>query len=85
MNNNGDKPAYAHCMVDPSSGAYLIEPGMSKRERFAMAAMQGILANHSSIDRGISAVLKGTTDGLAGHVAGMAIEYADELLKQLES
>jgi hypothetical protein len=36
--NNGDKPAYAHCMVDSNSGAHLIEPGLTKREMLAMNA-----------------------------------------------
>jgi hypothetical protein len=71
--NNGDKPAYAHCMVDPSSGASLIEPGLTKREMFAMAAMQGILSGHMA------------SEGREQSIADQSVRMADELLKALES
>ncbi len=44
--------------------------GLTKREMFAMAAMQGILARAGSPDRSVNARL--------------AVEYADALLKELE-
>ncbi|WP_407498834.1 hypothetical protein [Elizabethkingia anophelis] len=49
-------------------------PGLSKREYFAGLAMQGILASDNS-----GAWLK------PQDVAGKSIQYADELLKQLEN
>ena len=87
---NGNNPAFPYASQDAFVRGGMAEAGISlagltKREMFAMAAMQGILANEASIERGISAVLKGTAKGLASHVAGMSVEYADELLKQLES
>ena len=45
--------------------------GLTKREMFAMAAMQGICANSSD---------RYTYEQLAGH----AVAHADALLKQLE-
>lgn len=46
------------------------QSGLTKREMFAMAAMQGILARTGSTDRSVNARL--------------AVEYADALLKELE-
>lgn len=43
---------------------------LTKREMFAMAAMQGILARTGSTDRNVNARL--------------AVEYADALLKELD-
>ena len=44
--------------------------GMTKREYFAAAALQGILANSSQL-------------ASADHTASLAIEYADKLLEKL--
>ena len=70
---NGNLPAMpvrGNC-VD-ASGAYcgdvVYSSGLTKREQFAMAAMQGILA-------------KGGSGKL---VSERAVEYADELLAELE-
>lgn len=73
--NNPDKSAY------PVHGGYdcddprnkIIGGGLSKREMFAMAAMQGLCANSIA-----------GPHRLPGNLAAEAIEYADELLKQLE-
>lgn len=46
--------------------------GFTKREVFAMAAMQGILSNPARAQ-------------LGAHVAKDALLYADELLKELEN
>lgn len=73
--NNGSKPAYP--LLDPNSSYY--ETGMTKREAFAMAAMQGILANHGlpcgwTIDD-LAEKTKSVTDA--------SVILADQLLKQL--
>lgn len=61
------------------------EGGMTKREAIAVAAMQGILSNEFMIENGMNALMKGNVNSLESHVAGMALEFADELLKKLES
>ena len=56
------------------------EYGLTKREHYAGLAMQGMLSNS-----GTSNYLKGNIDLLVPElVSKFAIEYADELLKQLE-
>lgn len=74
--NNGDLPAMpveGNC-VD-ASGAYcgdvVYSEGLTKREQFAMAAMQG---------------LRTCTDGvyIAEDLARHAVEYSDALLAELE-
>ena len=80
MTKNADKPAY------PSGEAYrsqsmpggdwveckkgALHNGLTKREMFAMAAMQGILTRSANTDRGA--------------IASYAVEYADALLAELE-
>lgn len=74
---NGKKPAYPAMDMNSYHGIDRLElrhEGLTKREVFAMAAMQGILANPSWKDQGNTP-----------WIAGVAIVYADELLKQLES
>jgi hypothetical protein len=51
---------------------------LSKRERFAMAAMQGLISGHSEYFHGNGPVM------VPNMVAEYAVRYADELLKQLE-
>jgi hypothetical protein len=63
---NSDKPAYP---VDSQSQSEHYH-GLTKREMFAMAAMQGILANPN-------------WRFSEGWAAGPALMEADELLKQL--
>ena len=78
---NGEKPAYPqsfagdmlHGMLT-SSEKNAANAGMSKREMFAMAAMQGILSNDGWPD-----------NGSPQNVANAAVCFADELLKLLES
>lgn len=72
---NGDMPAYPQSYEKDETRAKIMEAGlkvkgMTKREAFAMAAMQGIIANDGG----------GPPD-----VAHRAVVMADELLKQLES
>lgn len=57
--------------------------GLTKREYFAAIAMQGILANELLMKAGIDIHIKGERE-LSAYVTGMAIEYADALLNQLE-
>lgn len=82
---NGDKPAYpifdsegkptfeSFAKVDPQFAT-----GLTKREYFAAMAMQGLIAscaNPGALASNLAAYPKIPTE---------AIEYADELLKQLE-
>lgn len=78
---NGDLPAMpAHqvwqdCGIDGNSGPHYVETvqqGLTKREMFAMAAMQGLLAKH------------GDDDYPAESIASYAINHADALLAELE-
>lgn len=57
----------------PDNEEYYPQDGLSKREYFAGLAMQGMLAN------------KDACDFDAFMTASISIEYADELLKQLQN
>lgn len=73
---NADKPAYpvhGGGYYDDDPRNHTIGGGLTKREYFAAMAMQGMLASLSGISSDYS------------QIAHMAIEQADELLKQLES
>lgn len=79
---NADKPAYpVECRFGesgPISGVRTGEhtgfmPGLTKREMMAIAAMQGICSNPTSIDIGYQ------------RIAIESVLAADELLKALES
>lgn len=62
------------------------EHGLTKREYFAGLAMRGLLSNLSS-DRAIEAICNTTTEKGVKHttaISVMALEIADELLKQLD-
>lgn len=77
---NGDKPAYpVHGGNGDDPRNQIIQGGLTKREMFAMAAMQGILACPNQLLMGDQ-----RTDSSPKMVASAAIKYADELLKQLE-
>jgi hypothetical protein len=65
---NGDRPAYP-----TNARMYSEAQGMSKRELFAMAAMQGILSGHMA------------SEGREKSIADQSVRMADELLKALES
>jgi hypothetical protein len=69
MNDNAYKRAYP-IDTDITQGQFPPEGGLTKREMFAVMAMQGILSSGS--------------DAAAGNVTRWAVEYADELLKALE-
>ncbi len=70
---NADKPAYPLCSNHTEG------EGMSKREVFSMAAMQGLLSNAPFIQA------LGYYNVDHKHLASISIGIADELLKQLES
>jgi hypothetical protein len=55
--------------------------GLTKREMFAMAAMQGILAKESWFERIIG---EGGEKTFAESIAYASVKMADELLKQLD-
>lgn len=75
MINNADKPAYP--LLDKlvtegvDLGLELKEPGLTKREMFAMAAMQGILSHREKY-------LDCPT------AASYSVKFADALLEELE-
>lgn len=78
MANNGNLPAYpvheiiSACSVDGNSGPYdfsMVHAGLSKREQFAMAALQGILSQMSLYPK---------------DAAEKAVRHADALLAELE-
>jgi len=66
---NGELPAHPTQYLNEHSGNVESSGGLTKREMFAMAAMQGLCASQGY------ASTKSTVD--------KAIEIADELLKQL--
>lgn len=84
--SNGDKPAYPvsiteHTGFSPTHEKIYttnVDGGLTKREMFAMAAMQGLLSGHSEYFHGNGPVM------IPEMVAKHAVEYADALLKQLE-
>lgn len=82
---NKDKPAYPvtldWCIVEKKVYTTTEKQGLTKREMFAMAAMQGILAKH-----GLPS--EWTDEDLADKIKSVSIAsviVADQLLKQLES
>ena len=77
--NNADQPINPTQNLDPKIGEKFYFSGLTKREYFAGLAMQGL----------ISSFTKKASNGLWGveikETIIVAIEYADELLKQLET
>lgn len=86
---NGDKPASpffdinenvygdAIYVYDATGGKQILpfSPGLTKREYFAAMAMQGYIASYGGT----------TTEPNVSIVVKKAVEYADALLKELES
>lgn len=74
---NGDLPAmptiYADMAANGQREIYCDQTGLTKREQFAMAAMQGILSN------GVDFTAHDDKD-----VAQAAVIHADNLLAELE-
>jgi hypothetical protein len=78
---NADKPAY------PSVKPDLLDKGLSgltKREMFAMAAMQGLCSNAFFFQQLGKYEDKAGSEVVDPFIASRSIEIADELLKQLE-
>ena len=73
MDDNRNAPAYP-CGQDVTMGLWKPETGLTKREMFALSAMQGLMANASPKFGGSA----------SDSVAHTAVRYADELLKALE-
>jgi len=76
MTNNADMPAMPGVKFDDSGPPYyipLISKGLTKREMFAMHAMQGLCANS----------IPGS-HCTPNNLTRAAIEYADTLLAALE-
>ena len=77
---NKNKPAYpvthpVTLAMDEKGNCTIPLEGLTKRELFAMAAMQGLISSGNGFLS--SKDIEYITDG--------AVKYADELLKQLES
>lgn len=69
---NSDKPAYP--LPNPDLTEAIQYQGLSKREIYAMSAMQGLCSYHGTFGQNNNCEV----------TARRAIEMADELLKQLE-
>lgn len=92
--NNGSMPAMPTGPLDShethqngfdESGRYQISNGLTKREMFAMHAMQGILSNSGGVIQGNNYSGTGWCNSNAEDLAKWSLECADALLKQLES
>lgn len=78
--NNANAPAHPQLQVMTGPDGvekvtFTSTPGLTKREAFAMAAMQGILANGTFVSN-----LTSTTRGT---VIALSVDLADQLLAQL--
>jgi hypothetical protein len=86
---NSNTPAYPILDKAISEGVdlglELKAPGLTKREMFAMAAMQGLCSNSFFIQQLGKYEDQAGPDAIDPYIAGRSIEIADELLKQLES
>jgi hypothetical protein len=58
--------------------------GLTKREMFAMNAMQGLLSNSGGVIQGNNYSGTGWCNSDANDLARLSLECADELLKELE-
>jgi hypothetical protein len=74
---NGDQPAFSISYSERTSETYpdklssWSQVGLTKREYFAAMAMQGLISDSTNVSR-------------PDIIAEFAVQYADELLKQLE-
>lgn len=75
---NADEPAFPY-----TDGVNFAWNGMSKREYFAVMAMQGFIIRNDEVEH--ERFTDGRTRKMRGHeIAELSIDMADELLKQLE-
>lgn len=78
---NGMEPATGY---DTQLGGYQF-PGLTKREEFAKAAMQGILASPKFTKPELREQIEATGTGAIQIVAMSAVDLADALLLALET
>jgi hypothetical protein len=81
-NQNGSKPAYPSMDMNNHMGVDRLElryEGLTKREAFAMAAMQAIIPSYMNKPVSLDDI-----DSPQRLCAQWSIKFADELLKQLE-
>lgn len=75
---NKDQSAFAMCMFDGTSGATLIEYGLSKREYFAAKALQGLMV------QAIAGSHNANSEQWNKERAKFAVDMADAVLRALE-
>lgn len=81
--DKGNDPAYPTLLYDePSGRPNSHRLGLTKREMFAMAAMQGIVSGFTHENKANGCYIPSYE--YAG-LMSQAVQLADELLKQLES
>ena len=71
--SNKDEPAYPHQQIDSDGHHHATDSGLTKREVFAKAAMQGMLANPHVF-----------AEMSKEKIVPESIKFADALLKELE-
>lgn len=79
---NGQEPAFPEPFLSHPDLALNTKPGLTKREYLASAAMIGLLSN-PNIKR--PHPCSGPMDKQRSDFSKICLEYADELLKALES
>ena len=77
---NADRTAMPNRSQSPDN----VVGGLTKREMFAMHAMQGILSNSGGVIQGNNRSGTGWCNSNAQDLAKWSIECADALLKELE-
>ncbi|AUR86550.1 hypothetical protein NVP1086O_37 [Vibrio phage 1.086.O._10N.222.51.F8] len=88
---NADMPAMPQVVTEDSRGNGLVGShmeeewqGLTKREMFAMNAMQGILSNSGGVIQGDSHTGTGWCNSNAQDLAKWSLECADALLAELD-
>lgn len=76
MSNRGNYSAYPIMDINTAGNLEMKEAGMTIREAFAMAAMQGLLANEQ---------IAGSSSVSRKFIATRAVRFADAVLEELES
>lgn len=82
--SRGEQPAYP---VPKDTWAEGYPPGLTIREEFAKAALQGVIAALGGSDETIRILLENAAKkgvSIKQQVARVAVDYADELLAALE-
>jgi hypothetical protein len=85
--NNADMPAIpqeADLLVDRIGLCPTVGMGLTKREMFAMHAMQGLLSNSGGVIQGNPMSGTGWCNSDAQSLAQLSLECADALLEELE-